>query len=140
MLDVNPFALKANSYERGYEAAATDLENALAQLQLLPATERKAFVFGVFAWVARNRTPSDALDIVTELPASVRSDALRGLVGEWIYTQSEMGVEHRSYRRDLAFSTSGNRLGLEAELASMISGAQLGPGIRFSWLDAIGRG
>jgi hypothetical protein len=31
---------------------------------------------------------------------------------------------------------SGNRLGLEAELASLISGAQLGPDIRSSWLDS----
>lgn len=136
MVDVNPFALKANLYGWGYDAAATDLKDALTQLQLLPAVERKHFTFGIFSWVARNRTPADALHVATGLAESARSDALRGLVGEWIFTRSGMAEDHRSYRRDLAFTAGGNRLGLGAELASLISGAELGPDIRSSWIDS----
>src|SRR5688572_8736329 len=114
-----PFAQNLNSAQRGYEAARINLDDALNQIESLPIAERMGFIAGVFSFVARNHAPADALKVYQRVPEKFRGDALRALVGEWVYTRSPLDEDQRHSNRERAFATSGSRVGLAIELTSM---------------------
>ena len=131
-----PFAQNLTSAERGYEAARINLEDALKQIESLPVPERMGFVTGIFSFVARNHTPADALKTYQRVAEPFRPNALRALVGEWIYTRSQLPEDQRHIRREGALTISGSRVGLEIELTSTLASAQPDPELVSAWLDA----
>src|SRR5687767_285836 len=131
-----PFAQNMTSAERGYEAARINLEDALSQLGSLPVAERMGFTTGIFSFVARNHAPSDALKVYQRVPQAFRPNALRALVGEWIYTRSSLDEDQRHIKREGAFAVSGSRVGLEFELTSMLASAGPDAELASAWLDA----
>lgn len=131
-----PFARNLNSADRGFEAARINLQDALNQIESLPTAERMGFIAGVFSFVARNHTPADALKVYQRVPEKFRGDALRALVGEWLYTRSPLDEDQRHVNRERAFATSGSRLGLAIELTSMLASARPDAELASAWLDA----
>jgi hypothetical protein len=131
-----PFAQNMTSAERGYEAARINLDDALNQLASLPVAERMGFTTGIFSFVARNRSPADALKVYQRVPETFRPNALRALVGEWIYTRSSLDEDQRHIKREGAFAVSGSRVGLEFELTSMLASAGPDAELASAWLDA----
>jgi hypothetical protein len=131
-----PFAQNLTSAERGYEAARINLDDALKQIESLPVAERMGFITGIFSFVARNQTPADALKTYQRVPEKFRANALRALVGEWIYARSTLDEDQRHLRREGAFATSGSRVGLEIELASLLASTQPDAELTSAWLDA----
>ena len=131
-----PFAQNLTSAERGYEAARIDLEAALNQIASLPVPERMGFTTGIFSFVARNHTPADALKVYQRVAEPYRPNALRALVGEWIYTRSSLPEEQRHTRRESVFTISGSRLGLELELTSMLASVRPDAELASAWIDA----
>lgn len=131
-----PFAQNLTSAERGYEAARINLDDALKQIASLPVAERMGFTTGIFSFVARNHTPADALKVYQRVPEPFRPNALRALVGEWIYTRSSLDEDQRYIRREGIFTISGSRLGLELELTSMLASTKPDAELASAWLDA----
>jgi hypothetical protein len=131
-----PFAQNLTSAERGYEAARINLDEALKQIESLPVPERMGFTTGIFSFVARNYTPADALKIYQRVGEPFRPNALRALVGEWIYTRSPLPEDQRHIRREGILSLSGSRVGLEIELTSMLASARPDAELASAWLDA----
>ena len=131
-----PFAQNMTSAERGYEAARINLDDALKQIASLPVAERMGFTTGIFSFVARNHTPADALRVYERVPEPFRPNALRALVGEWIYTRSSLDEDQRYNRREGTFTISGSRLGLELELTSMLASTKPDAELAAAWLDA----
>ena len=131
-----PFAQNLTSAERGYEAASINLDEALKQIASLPVSERMGFTTGIFSFVARTHTPADALKVYQRVPEAFRPNALRALVGEWIYTRSSLPEDQRHNRREGTFTISGSRLGLELELTSMLASVQPDAELAAAWIDA----
>jgi hypothetical protein len=131
-----PFAQNLTSAERGYEAASINLDEALKQIASLPVPERMGFTTGIFSFVARNHTPADALKVYQRVPEALRPNALRALVGEWIYTRSALPEDQRHIKREGTFTVSGSRLGLELELTSMLASSRPDAELAAAWLDA----
>jgi hypothetical protein len=131
-----PFAQNMTSAERGYEAASINLDDALKQIESLPVAERLGFTTGIFSFVARNHTPADALKVYQRVAEPFRANALRALVGEWIYTRSSLPEDQRHTKREGAYTISGSRFGLEYELTSMLASVQPDAELASAWLDA----
>jgi hypothetical protein len=131
-----PFAQNMTSAQRGYEAARINLDEALKQIELLPVAERMGFTTGIFSFVARNHTPADALKVYQRVPEAFRANALRALVGEWIYTRSSLPEDMRYIKREGTYAISGSRFGLEYELTSMLASVQPDGELASAWLDA----
>ena len=131
-----PFAQNLTSAERGYEAASINLDEALKQIGSLPVQERMGFTTGIFSFVARNHTPADALKVYQRVPDAFRPNALRALVGEWIYTRSSLPEDQRHNKREGTFTISGSRLGLELELTSMLASSRPDAELAAAWIDA----
>jgi hypothetical protein len=131
-----PFAQNMTSAERGYDAARINLDDALKQMESLPVAERMGFTTGIFSFVARNQTPADALKVYQRVPEAFRANALRALVGEWIYTRSPLSEDQRHIKREGTFTISGSRLGLEVELTSMLASARPDAELASAWLEA----
>jgi hypothetical protein len=131
-----PFAQNLTSAERGYEAARISLDDALSQIESLPVAERMGFTTGIFSFVARNHTPADAMKVYQRVPEAFRANALRALVGEWIYTRSSLPEDQRHIKREGAFAISGSRFGLEIELTSMLASSSPDPELASAWLNA----
>jgi hypothetical protein len=131
-----PFAQNTSSFARGFEAAKADVDKALSQIASLPVPERMGFITGIFSFVARNHSPADALKIYQRVPEASRPNALRALVGEWIYTRGSLDEDMRHIKREGTFTISGFRVGLEVELTSMLASAKPDAELAFAWLDA----
>ena len=131
-----PFAQNLTSAERGYEAASINLDEALKQIASLPVSERMGFTTGIFSFVARNHTPADALKVYQRVPEALRPNALRALVGEWIYTRSSLPEDQRHIKREGTFTISGFRVGLEVELTSMLASSRPDAELAAAWIDA----
>jgi hypothetical protein len=131
-----PFAQNMTSAERGCEAARINLDDALNQIASLPVAERMGFTTGIFSFVARNHTPADAFKVYQLVAEPFRPNALRALVGEWIYTRSPLDEDMRHIKREGTFTISGSRLGLEVELTSMLASAKPDAELASAWLDA----
>jgi hypothetical protein len=86
--------------------------------------------------VARNHTPADALKVYQRVPEAFRPNALRALVGEWIYTRSSLPEDQRHIQREGTFTVSGSRLGLELELTSMLASSRPDAELAAAWIDA----
>ncbi len=130
-----PFAQDMLSAKAGYEAARLNLDDALKQIGTLPASERKGFITGVFSFIARNRSPAEALALYRQQGARVRSDALRALASEWVSTRSPLDDDKRSALRNQIQIASGGRLGLEVELAYAIASSQPDAELVTAWLN-----
>src|SRR6185295_11098625 len=98
--------------------------------------ERMGFITGIFSFVARNHSPADALKVYQRVPEASRPNALRALVGEWIYTRSSFDENMRYIKREGTLTISGSRLGLEVELTSMLASAKPDAELASAWLDA----
>jgi len=131
-----PFAQNMSSAARGYEAAKANLDGALSRIESLPVSERMGFTTGIFSFVARNHSPADALRVYQRVPEASRTNALRALVGEWIYTRSSLGEDQRHAKREGAFAINGSRFGLEIELTLTLASAQPDAELASAWLDA----
>jgi hypothetical protein len=131
-----PFAQNMSSFAQGYEAAKANLDEALSRIETLPVPERMGFITGIFSFVARNHSPADALQIYQRVPAASRPNALRALVGEWIYTRSPLDEDMRHIKREGTLGISGFRLGLEVELTSMLASTKPDAELASAWLDA----
>jgi hypothetical protein len=131
-----PFVQNLTSAERGYEAASINLDEALKQIPALPVSERMGFTTGIFSFVARNHTPADALKVYQRVPEAFRPNALRALVGEWVYTRSSLPEDQRYIKREGTFTMSGSRLGLELELTSMLASSRPDAELVTAWIDA----
>ena len=131
-----PFAQNMSAFARGYEAAKANVDEALSRIQTLPVQERLGFITGIFSFVARNHSPADALRIYQRVPEASRPNALRALVGEWIYTRSPLDENTRYIQRDGTLGISGFRLGLEVELTSMLASSKPDAELATAWLDA----
>jgi hypothetical protein len=130
-----PFAQNISSFARGYEAASANVDEALRRIETLPVPERMGFITGIFSFVARNHSPADALRIYQRVPAASRPNALRALVGEWIYTRSPLDEDMRHIKREGTLTISGFRVGLEVELTSMLASAKPDAELASAWLD-----
>jgi hypothetical protein len=128
-----PFAQNVTSAQRGFAAAAANLDDAMRQIDSLPLAERLGFTTGVFSFVARNFSPAEALEVYRKYPVP---NALRALVAEWVYTRSPLDEDRRSFERDRIRAVSGSRLGLEVELASMLAATQVDSELATAFLDA----
>jgi hypothetical protein len=113
-----------------------NLEAALKQIETLPASERKGFTTGVFSFVARHRTPAEALALYGQQGEKVRSDALRALASEWVAMRSSLDEEQRFALRERVQAASGSRLGLEVELALAIGSSGPDDELATAWLNA----
>jgi hypothetical protein len=131
-----PFAQNMSSFARGYEAAKADVDEALSRIETLPVPERMGFITGIFSFVARNHSPADALRIYQRVPKASRPNALRALVGEWIYTRSPLEEDLRYIKREGTLTISGFRMPLEVELTSMLASAKPDAELVSAWLDA----
>src|SRR6185436_273662 len=131
-----PFAQNTSSFARGFEAARANVDEALGRIESLPVPERMGFITGIFSFVARNHSPSDALKIYQRVPEASRPNALRALVGEWIYTRSPLDDDMRYIKREGTLTISGFRVGLEVELTSMLASAKPDAELASAWLDA----
>jgi hypothetical protein len=131
-----PFAQNMTAAQRGFAAASLNIDDALNTIESLPVPERMGFVHGIFSFVAKNHTPADALAIYKKTPDGQKANALRGLVGEWIYTRSPLDEEARYLRREGTLTINGSRQGLEVELTAMLAAAQPDVELTSAWLDA----
>src|SRR6185436_9684578 len=135
-----PFAQNTSSFARGFEAAKANVDEALGRIESLPVPERMGFITGIFSFVARNHSPSDALKIYQRVPEASRPNALRALVGEWIYTRSSLDEDMRHIKREGTFTISGNaRVSLEVELTSMLASSKPDAELASAWLDAFAK-
>jgi hypothetical protein len=131
-----PFAQNMSSFAQGYEAAKENVDEALSRIETLPVPERMGFITGIFSFVARNHSPADALRVYQRVPEASRPNALRALVGEWIYTRSPLDDDMRYIKREGTLTISGFRVGLEVELTSMLASAKPDAELASAWLDA----
>jgi hypothetical protein len=131
-----PYVQNMMSAQKGYEAAKVNLDEALKIVESLPVRERMGFITGIFSYVAKHRSPSDALKIYHQTWAPQRPNALRGLVAEWINTRSPLDEDMRYIKREGTLTISGSRLGLELELSSMLASARPDAELTAAWLDA----
>lgn len=131
-----PYAQNLTAAQRGYEAAAANVEEALKQIDSLPVSQRKAFVTGIFSFVAKNRSPADALKVYKDAPEAHRANALRALVAEWVYSRSPFEEDMRYSKREAVLAMSGSRVGLEAELTAMLASSKPDAEVAGAWLDA----
>ena len=131
-----PFAQNVSSFAQGFEAARLNLNEALRRIESLPVSERMGFTTGIFSFVARNHTPADALEVYKRVPEAFRPNALRALVGEWIYTRSPLDEDQRHIKREGTLTISGSRIGLEVELTSMLASAKPDTELASAWLGA----
>ncbi len=131
-----PFVQNMLSAQAGYEAAELNLDNALKQIKTLPVSERKGFVIGVFTFIARHRSPADALALYGQQDSSARGDALRALASEWISTRGPMDEDQRYALRERVQSATSGKLGLEVELAYAIASSQPDAELVTAWLNA----
>src|SRR5436190_1951737 len=131
-----PFAQNASSFARGFEAAQANVDEALSRIESLPVRERMGFITGIFSFVARNHSPADALKIYQRVPEASRPNALRALVGEWIYTRSSLDEDMRHIKREGTFTISGSRAALEVELTSMLASSKPDAELASAWLNA----
>jgi hypothetical protein len=131
-----PFAQNTSSFARGFEAAKASVDEALNRIESLPVPERMGFITGIFSFVARNHSPADALKIYQRVPEASRPNALRALVGEWIYTRSSLDEDMRHIKREGTFTISGSRGALEVELTSMLASAKPDAELASAWLAA----
>jgi len=131
-----PFVQNMISAQAGYEAAKLNLDNALKQIETLPTSERKGFITGVFSFVARHRSPAEALALYGQQGEKVRSDALRALASEWVSTRSPLDEEKRYAVRERVQAAGGGRLGLEVELAFAIASSAPDDELVTAWLNA----
>ena len=131
-----PFAQNMSSFARGYEAAKADVDEALSRIETLPVQERMGFITGIFSFLARNHSPADALRVYQRVPEASRPNALRALVGEWVYTRSPLDEDMRFIKREETLTISGFRVGLEVELTSMLASAKPDAELASAWLDA----
>ena len=134
-----PFAQNMSSFAQGFEAAKADVDEALSRIETLPVPERKGFITGIFSFVARNHSPADALQVYQRVPQASRPNALRALVGEWIYTRSPLDEDMRHIKREGTFGISGFRVGLEVELTSMLASSKPDAELASAWLDAFSK-
>lgn len=131
-----PYVQNMTSAQKGYEAAKVNLDEALKLVESLPVRERMGFITGIFSYVAKHRSPSDALKIYHQTWAPQHPNALRALVAEWINTRSPLDEDMRYIKREGTFTISGSRLGLEVELSSMLASARPDAELTAAWLDA----
>jgi hypothetical protein len=124
------------SAQAGYAATQANLVEALTRIETLPISERKGFITGVFAFVGRQYSPAEALEIYKQQGEKVRGDALRALVAEWISGRSNLDEDRRHLLRDQSLGTSAGRLGLEVELAAVLASSQPEGDLSGAWLDA----
>jgi hypothetical protein len=128
-----PFAQNLTSAQRGFAAAAANLDDAIRQINSLPLAERLGFTTGVFSFVARNFSPAEALEVYRKFPVP---NALRALVAEWVYTRSPLDEDRRSFERDRILTLSSSRVGLEVELASMLATTQVDSELATAFFEA----
>jgi hypothetical protein len=130
-----PFVQDMLSAKAGYEAAQLNLDEALKQIESLPGSERKGFITGVFSFIARHRSPAEALALYGQQGATVRGDALRALASEWVSARSPLDEEKRSAVRERVQAARGGKLGLEVELAFAIASSQPDDELASAWLN-----
>jgi hypothetical protein len=131
-----PFAQNMTNAERGFKAASANLEDAIKEAESLPVPERLGFITGLFSFVARNKSPEEALKVFTGVPDAMRTYALRALVAEWINSRCPLDDDMRYLKREGTFTVSGSRLGVVVELSSMLASAKPDAELIRAWLDA----
>ncbi len=134
--DADTFNRELASRRAGYQAAMLNLEDALSRIEALPVSERKGFTTGIFTFVARQRTPAEALALYRQQGTSVKADALRALASEWVSARSPLNEERRCALRERIQATGGGRFGLEVELAYALASSQPDDEVVSAWLDA----
>lgn len=130
-----PFTQNLRCAEAGFEAAKTNLGEALTRIARLPTQELKGFVTGVFSFVALHHSPSEALNFYKQLPKRAQNDALRALVAEWGTADGKLNEEQRYLKREEIMARSGRNLGLEVELAYSLASARPDAGMVKAWLE-----
>lgn len=135
MAQSTPFTQNLRCAEAGFEAAKTNLAEALSRIARLPTQELKGFVTGVFSFVAANHSPSEALGFYKQLPKRAQNDALRALVAEWATADGKLNEEQRYLKREEIMARSGRNLGLEVELAYSLASARPDAGMVKAWLE-----
>lgn len=119
----------------GYQAAKSNLDEALARAESMNPREQAFFVAGLFQFIAENSSPRDALTIATAQAGTTRSFALKSLVAEWTIDDNLPEDQQESRQRRL-LGVSQGRFGLEAELASILARSSTNPTINSAWMDA----
>ncbi|MEM9158146.1 MAG: hypothetical protein AAGB46_03780 [Verrucomicrobiota bacterium] len=130
-----PHWSRVNSESRtlGYEAAGADLAAALETAKSLQDPQRSQYVQGLFARVAETLAPAEALTIATSLETDLKNQALRTLAFEWIKSSSALSDEQLRNLQNRARNLNRSYLGLEVDLASMLSRAGVDSTIKQAW-------
>ncbi|MDQ8185814.1 hypothetical protein [Pelagicoccus sp. SDUM812002] len=121
--------------EEGYQAASSNIENALEQIEILQGRERLRFARGVFEYLASVQEPDLSLELANLQDPMTRDIALKTLVSEWNKQSGTNSPQDAEALSNRIFDMRGSSVGIEAALSSFLASSSVSPSVREAWIQ-----
>ena len=105
--------------------ASRDLQAALAKVEATPYLQRRALLMGIFAYVAKNRSPEEALRLAMEQKGPNQEIALLAMLQAWTGDTNPLATSSRGF--------------LVAASYRLFEGGKTSPDVAAAWLAAFSK-